>query len=84
MQVAQKAGSRLQTEIRRMEGEAIAEMKKRGLQIITPTPEQVDEWRAVMQGAYPKIRGPIVPENWFDDAIRAAEGHSLADGTATH
>ncbi|MCG8604700.1 TRAP transporter substrate-binding protein DctP [bacterium] len=79
--IAHETGLRLQSEIRRMESEAIVQMEKRGLQIITPTPEQIAEWRKVMKGAYPKIRGPIVPVDWFDDALRAAEAHNTSDGS---
>ncbi|MFQ5824865.1 MAG: TRAP transporter substrate-binding protein DctP [bacterium] len=71
-QIAQKIGSRLQVEIRRMEAEAIAEMQKRSLKVIKPTEKQAKEWRTVIEAVYPKIRGPIVPEEWFDDALQAA------------
>ncbi len=79
-QIAEKTGLRLQQEIRRLEEEALAEMQKRGLKIIKPTEEQAEEWRRVMEAVYPKIRGPIVPEAWFDDALRAAAGVSLTNG----
>lgn len=72
-EIAVKTGIRLQMEIRRMEKQAIAEMQKRGLKVIRPTLVQLRNWRAVMKAAYPKIRGSIVPEVWFDDAIQAAE-----------
>lgn len=70
--IAEKTGLRMQTEIRQMEKDAIVEMQKRGLNVITPTSEQIAEWRAVMESVYPKIRGHIVPADWFDDAMKAA------------
>lgn len=79
-QIAEKTGKRLQSEIRRMEDEAIAAMKKRGLKIITPTADQVKQWRQVMQNAYPKIRGEMIPEDWFDHALKVAQDESTSDG----
>jgi TRAP-type C4-dicarboxylate transport system substrate-binding protein len=79
-QIAEKTGQRLQTEIRRMEKQAIAEMQKRGLTVITPTQEQIKEWRTVMESVYPKIRGSLVPADWFDDAIQAAAEVSMSNG----
>lgn len=79
-QIAEKTGRRLQIEIRRMEKQAIAEMQKRGLTVITPTQEQIKEWRTVMESVYPKIRGSIVPADWFDDAIQAAAEVSMSNG----
>ncbi|MFQ5865933.1 MAG: TRAP transporter substrate-binding protein DctP [bacterium] len=78
-QIAEKTGLRLRQEIRRLEEEAVAEMKKRGLKVIVPSPEQAKEWRTVMEAVYPRIRGPIVPEAWFDDALQAA-GESSTNG----
>ncbi|MFQ5707482.1 MAG: TRAP transporter substrate-binding protein DctP [bacterium] len=79
-QIAEDTGRRLQSEIRRMEADAIAAMQKRGLKVIKPTEEQIQEWRSVMRSAYPKIRGPIIPADWFDDALRAAKDESFANG----
>lgn len=79
-QIAERTGVRLQREIRRLEEEAMAEMKKRGLKIIKPTDEQAKEWRMAMEAVYPKIRGPIVPEEWFDDALQAASGETSTNG----
>ena len=80
-EIAQSTGARIQLEIRQMEEDAIAEMQKRGLKVITPNADEIKEWRQVMQTAYPKIRGPMVPEKWFDDAMRAASAKSLVDGS---
>lgn len=72
--IAEKTGVRLQAEIRRLEEDAIVEMQKRGLMVVQPSEEQVKHWREVMASVYPKLRGPIIPEDWFDDALRAAKG----------
>ena len=48
-------------------------MQKRGLQIITPSDAELNEWRQVMTGAYSDIRGGFVPEEWFDKALQAVK-----------
>lgn len=79
--IAENTGQRLKLEIRRMEEQAIAEMQKRGLNVIKPTPEQIAEWQKVMQSVYPKIRGQLVPADWFDDALTAAASkETVANG----
>ncbi len=72
--IAEEAGSRLQIESRRMDEQAVTEMKKRGLKIIKPTDAQFKDWKTVVQSAHMKIRGTLIPEKWFDDAMRAAKG----------
>lgn len=72
MAVAREAGVRLQTEILRMEADAIAAMVERGMNIITPTPEEAAAWRALYVAAYPKLRGSVIPEDLFDEVIWVA------------
>jgi TRAP-type C4-dicarboxylate transport system substrate-binding protein len=72
--IARATTERLTTEVVRMEEAAIAAMKERGLQVIEPEEELVAQWRALMQTAYPKLRGSIIPEEWFDEALRIVGG----------
>jgi TRAP-type C4-dicarboxylate transport system substrate-binding protein len=67
---ARETGRRLQSEISRLEDQAIAEMVKRGLQIVELTPEERADWLDLFVGTYPKIRGPVIPEAWFDETMR--------------
>ena len=69
---AQAIGLKLQGEIRQLEQQAVEEMQKRGLQVITPNAKQLADWQAVMKGAYPAIRGPLVPADLFDRALQIA------------
>lgn len=68
-QIAVKYGNKIQVEMDRLEKEAIEEMVKRGLVVLTPNKDQVQRWREVMESGYPKLRGTIIPEDWFDQAI---------------
>jgi len=64
------AGVRLRDDIRAANELAIEAMKKRGLTIIPVTAEVESAWRKVAEGAYPRIRGPIVPAAMFDEVRR--------------
>jgi TRAP-type transport system periplasmic protein len=68
-QIAFKYGNRLQSEMETLEQQAVNEMVKRGLTVLRPDEAQIQEWRDAMEGAYPKLRGEIIPEEWFDDAL---------------
>lgn len=73
-QIAEDSGRRLQKEVRRMEDQAVAEMQKHGLKVIKPSEDQYKEWQTVVKLAHTKIRGSLVPAQWFDNAMRAAKG----------
>ena len=55
-------------------------MKKRGLTVHKPTPEQMQEWDRLAEQLYPRIRGSMVPAATFDEvfthlrAFRATRG----------
>ena len=42
-------------------------MKKRGLTVNVPTPEQTKAWNALADNLYPRIRGKLVPAATFDE-----------------
>lgn len=70
LESAAKAGDRLKGEIRAANQEAIEAMRKRGLKIHPASPEVEDAWRRAAEGAYPRIRGGIVPRPMFDEVGR--------------
>lgn len=73
MRIARETGTRFQEETERKEAEAIAAMEERGLKVIRPSPAIVAEWRALFESAYPRLRGELIPADWFDAAVEAAE-----------
>ncbi len=79
-EIADKANYRLKQKVRRLEAEAVLEMQKRGLYVIKPTDEQLQQWREAMVGTYPKLRGKIIPEDVFDIALTAARKKVALDG----
>jgi TRAP-type transport system periplasmic protein len=66
---SQKAGLAMRTKARQEVDEAVDAMKKRGLNIHTPSPEQGKEWQALADKLYPKIRGTMVPAATFDEVF---------------
>jgi TRAP-type C4-dicarboxylate transport system substrate-binding protein len=70
---AKKFAARFRDETRRLDNDAIEAMEKRGLTVITPTPEQVAEWDTRVLEAYPDIRGFYVSEedfDWFESVVK--------------
>ncbi len=55
----------------RIEGdEAVAAMKRRGLNVIPVPPAVEAEWRSLSETFYPQIRGRLVPADMFDEVLR--------------
>lgn len=67
---ATEAGDELVKSSRAESDEAVQAMQKRGLTVHHATPEIEAEWRAWAEGAYPKIRGGLVPAEEFDEVER--------------
>lgn len=74
------AGAQLRVKARQEVDEAVEAMRKRGLRINRPTPEQMREWNDLAEKLYPRIRGAMVPAATFDEvfghvkAFRAGKG----------
>ena len=64
-----QAGLHMRTKARQEVDEAVEAMKKRGLQVHKPTPEQLAEWNALAEKLYPRIRGKMVPADTFDEVM---------------
>ena len=68
---AAKAAAELRARRVSADFDAVEAMRKRGLQVHSPTPEQQAEWRQLAETVYPKIRGSTVPADMFD-AVQSA------------
>ncbi len=64
------AGAKLREASRKENEEAVAAMRKRGLQVHPVTQEVEAEWRRFAESVYPKIRGNMVPADMFDETQR--------------
>jgi TRAP-type C4-dicarboxylate transport system substrate-binding protein len=65
-QAAEDTGSRIQRRSRAESVQAVAAMKKRGMEIHAMTPPVEAEWRKIAESVYPTVRGGIVPADMFD------------------
>ena len=65
-------------EIRRLNTEAVGAMTKNGLKIAHVSPEVQAEWVKIIEGLYPRLRGPIIPEAAFDAALSARDEYRAA------
>jgi TRAP-type C4-dicarboxylate transport system substrate-binding protein len=63
-------GLNLQVEVRNLERQATEAMTSRGLEIVAVDSEARKVWQEATERGYPKIRGTIVPEEYFDEALR--------------
>jgi TRAP-type C4-dicarboxylate transport system substrate-binding protein len=66
---SEKAGVQIRAKARLEVDEAVAAMKKRGLVVNRPTPEQMHEWDELADKLYPRIRGTMVPADTFDEVM---------------
>ncbi len=67
---AQAAGDKLRDEIRRLDTDAITQMKKRGLKVIEADAAMLADWQKQAEDAYPNVRGTMVPPDLFDEVRR--------------
>src|ERR1700722_13380582 len=70
MQSARTAGVSLREEIRKAEASSIPLMQQFGLNVVHADAQAVAEWRALAEGIWPKLRGPVVPADLFDEVKR--------------
>ena len=66
MTEAKKFAVRLREETRRMDIDAVEAMQKRGLTVLTPSPEELKYWDEQVLVFYPELRGFYVSEEDFD------------------
>ena len=77
---AARAGERMKQLTRAENEKAVAEMAKRKLVVHKATPQIEAEWRAAAEKAYPKVRGGIVPADFFDDVQRLLAEYRKSGG----
>ena len=83
MESARTAGVALREEIRKSEASAIPLMQQFGLNVVHADPKAVAEWRQLAEGIWPKLRGPVVPADLFDEVKRLRDEYRKAHhGTA--
>jgi TRAP-type C4-dicarboxylate transport system substrate-binding protein len=81
---AKKAGNDIQTNSRKESDQAVAAMKKRGLIVHEVSPELEAQWRAAIEPLYPKIRGPLIPPEIFDEVEKLVKEYRAANANKTN
>jgi TRAP-type transport system periplasmic protein len=69
-EASREAGTKLQAEVRRTAEKDVEEMKKRGLNVVAVDAKNRALWEKTAESMYPRIRGPIVPADAFDEAMK--------------
>ncbi|BDG09304.1 TRAP transporter substrate-binding protein [Anaeromyxobacter paludicola] len=67
---ARELGQRVDAEVRKQNEDAVAAMKRQGLNVVKADPAP---WRAAAERAWPVVRGKVVPAAFFDDVKRARD-----------
>ncbi len=68
--IAEEKSLRLDQEMQRLESEAISEMQKRGLTIIKPDAQQLEQFQSLTKIAHPQFKSKNgIPDEWFETAI---------------
>ncbi len=66
----EKAGVQIRNKARQEVEEAVEAMRKRGLVVNKPNPDQLREWQELADKLYPRIRGNLVPAETFDEVLQ--------------
>lgn len=74
----EKAGVLIRNKARQEVEEAVEAMRKRGLVINKPNPDQVREWQDLADKLYPRIRGNLVPADTFDEVLQHVKAFRAA------
>ena len=78
---ARKAGEKIQADVRKGEGEAVKAMKEHKLNVVSVPANVEAEWRSTATNVYPKLVGPFVPADMFEEAKKLV-GEFRAKGGA--
>lgn len=79
LEAASDAGKKIQDASRQENEEAVETMKtKLHVNVHIVPPQAEEEWRTLAESVYPKIRGPIVPAEMFDQAKRLVDEYRSA------
>jgi TRAP-type C4-dicarboxylate transport system substrate-binding protein len=73
--IARELGEKVDAEVKRLNDEAIAAMKKQGLNVVAADPAP---WRAAAEKAWPVVRGGVAPAGFFDQVVKARDEYRSA------
>ena len=68
---AKELGDKVDTEVKRLNTDAVGAMQKAGLKVVQGDPAA---WRTAMEKTWPVVRGGVVPAEFFDQVKAARDG----------
>jgi TRAP-type C4-dicarboxylate transport system substrate-binding protein len=68
LEIGEEYGDRTRKDVRKQNDEAIAQMKKRGLNVLDPA--DIEDWHKVADQANTVVRGKVVPAAIFDQVVK--------------
>jgi TRAP-type C4-dicarboxylate transport system substrate-binding protein len=68
--IALEAGLQMKADNRAQSNASVEAMVKRGLHVYRPTADEQRDWRRLAETSYPRIRGGLVPADFFDEVQR--------------
>ena len=71
----EKAGVQIRNKARQEVEEAVEAMRKRGLVVNKPSPDQLREWQELADKLYPRIRGNLVPAETFEEVFQHVKAY---------
>ncbi len=81
MEVMKEAGARLREEVRKDGDRSVEAMKKRGLNVVAVDAKSRELWIEMAESTYPMIRGRVVPQAAFDEALKYRNEYRKQAGT---
>jgi TRAP-type C4-dicarboxylate transport system substrate-binding protein len=82
LEAARVAGQKFNTDIRGLSDQAVVEMEKRGLVVVKTTDAERAGWQREAEGIWPRLRGPYVPPELFDEVRRVRDEFRAGPKTA--
>jgi len=70
---AREAGRKLSQSTRAATPRDLDAIRKRGVNVVTLAPADRDRWTKLVESVYSKVRGPLVPADMFDMALRSRD-----------
>jgi TRAP-type C4-dicarboxylate transport system substrate-binding protein len=68
--IAREVGSKVDTEVKKLNDDAVEAMKKQGLEVVKVDPVA---WQKAAEKSWPAVRGKVVPADFFDEVAKLRE-----------
>ena len=77
LDIAHDIGNRVDSEVRKLNDDAVSAMRKQGLEVVEVDPAP---WRATAEKAWPTIRGKVVSAQVFDEVLKLRDEYRAGRG----